>query len=489
MKRSLVLAGRFLVPLGVVLLGVPVLVFQSGCGNTSEAGKAAATSTDAKREAGKEAGKKGDAAVQAPPGKTKDGTAKGKDAAKDGTAKGKDKDKGKEVPDNELGGEDPKGDSINIAGENANQPGQIDPLNYRITNKNFYKFGGTDRSEAAVQAGLKWLAKHQASNGSWSLKNFNQVNKCTCTGGGTNNDIAGTAMAVLCFVAHGETHRGSEQIHDYTKVVDRAIKFLVSKQTPEGDFEGMAVMYVMGMATMALCEDYCNSGCDPVLTKPCQKAIDFIVRAQHSKKGGWRYRPNMQGDMSVTSWQIQAIKSAQLGGLKIPYETKENALKFVKALEYPSGDGFGYRAARDKNRPTMRAAGMLSRQYLVGGDLTKGPTTNGATKILGTMPSSDFRHMYHYYYATQALFNVQGKPWQTWNPKMQEYLLTMQDKGKIEGRAHQKGSWTPDRDVYGQRCGRVLITAFALLQLEVYYRHTPLNRPNLGSMKKDPVKK
>ena len=35
-----------------------------------------------------------------------------------------------------------------------------------------------------------------------------------------------------------------------------------------------------------------------------------------------------------------------------------------------------------------------------------------------------------------------------------------------------------------QASGRVGVTALALLTLEVYYRHLPLNRPELGEMSK-----
>ena len=42
-------------------------------------------------------------------------------------------------------------------------------------------FGGTKESEAAVLAGLKWLDKHQAADGHWSLDGYNQhAANCDC---------------------------------------------------------------------------------------------------------------------------------------------------------------------------------------------------------------------------------------------------------------------------------------------------------------------
>jgi hypothetical protein len=66
--------------------------------------------------------------------------------------------------------------------------------------------GGNARSEAAVARGLEWLALHQASDGHWSLHEFNhtarekprpagKVFRCSCETGTTNrNDVAATQV-------------------------------------------------------------------------------------------------------------------------------------------------------------------------------------------------------------------------------------------------------------------------------------------------------
>src|SRR5690606_17794270 len=52
------------------------------------------------------------------------------------------------------------------------------------------KFGGTQETEDAVALGLKWLAKQQKSNGSWSLLGpYGQ-------GGVSENATAATALAL-----------------------------------------------------------------------------------------------------------------------------------------------------------------------------------------------------------------------------------------------------------------------------------------------------
>ena len=45
------------------------------------------------------------------------------------------------------------------------------------------------------------------------------------------------------------------------------------------------------------------------------------------------------------------------------------------------------------------------------------------------------------------------------------------------------GSWEPDKGFIGQQCGRVGTTCLCLLTLEVYYRHLPLYRRDMGGNK------
>ena len=56
--------------------------------------------------------------------------------------------------------------------------------------------GGNTFSEAAVAAGLKWLAEHQATDGHWSFKEFAQHGRCNCTGQSQHDDIAATSFAL-----------------------------------------------------------------------------------------------------------------------------------------------------------------------------------------------------------------------------------------------------------------------------------------------------
>ena len=63
------------------------------------------------------------------------------------------------------------------------------------------RYGGTAGTEAAVELALQWLAKQQKPDGTWSLSGPYP------DASGTENAAAATAMALLAFQGHGDTHR------------------------------------------------------------------------------------------------------------------------------------------------------------------------------------------------------------------------------------------------------------------------------------------
>jgi hypothetical protein len=346
--------------------------------------------------------------------------------------------------------------------------------------------GGNTLSEAAVARGLQWMTAHQAPDGHWSLDGFNHyahgpdgsIRPCNCTGTGQNNDIAATAFGLLPLLGSGETHRSTGKLHKYAKNVERALKYLILKQNGQGDFGGG--MYAHGLATIAVCEAYGLSS-DPALKVPAQKAVNFIVAAQ-SDNGGWRYAPRQGGDTSVVGWQVMALKSAQMSGLDVPSKTLAGATKWLDSCASPDGGGYGYTGPAD-GASAMTAAGLLCREYLGWGPRNPGLIA-GVAKLKQSPPTSDLGRtsMYYNYYATQVMHHVGGEAWDFWNPKMRDMLIQRQDKGDAQ-HLHQAGSWDPKTDSLGGAGGRIMITSMSLLTLEVYYRHLPLYRRDMGGGK------
>lgn len=326
------------------------------------------------------------------------------------------------------------------------------------------KAGGTEESEAAVAAGLNWLARHQAKDGSWGGSDFAKDRGCTCGQPGHHDRMYGTAIALLPFLGAGHTHKDKGP---HAKRIEQALKWLITKQQADGTYSGNG--YVQGLAALAVCEAYAMTE-DPLLKGPAQRGIGAIVKWQ-GDNGGFRYSPKQKGDLSVTSWHFQALKAGENAKLDIPKATMTGVRDFLDSVATPDGSGYGY---TERNAtPTMTAAGLLCREFQGWGPRHPG-LNKGVTYLQKTPPAAAFKNMYYYYYATQTVRHFGGAGWQQWNDKMRDLLIAAQDQGKTADKQDQKGSWDPTGDAFGAQFGRLGHTALCLLTLEVYYRHVPL---------------
>jgi len=330
------------------------------------------------------------------------------------------------------------------------------------------EFGGDDATERAVRAGLEWLRRYQHPHGKWSLNRFDQDRPRNQRSGGegkVDSDTAATALALLPFLGANHTHLAGE----YKDTVRRGLDWLIARQKSNGDlYTGgghNGHMYSHGMAAIALCEAYGMTK-DPRLREPAQRAIDFIVKAQHRGSGGWRYKPGQDGDTSVFGWQVMALKSGEIAGLNVPQETYRRARKWLQRVE---GRGkqvgrYGY-TNRGGSRPAMTSEGLLCHIYL-GADKYDRGLLQGVAYCAKNPPGKNTS--YYEYYATQVMFHMQGEWWANWNETMKRRLL----KSQVT-RGAAAGSWSP-KDNWESQAGRLYATSLRLLQLEIYYRHQPL---------------
>ncbi len=317
--------------------------------------------------------------------------------------------------------------------------------------------GGNPAATAAVTRGLKWLVRQQSADGRFQLAGMFKDK-------GTENFTAATGLGLLPFLGAGKTHRPSKD-NGYGKTVGRALRYLIRRQDPRrGELGGG--MYGHAIATIALSEAYGLSQ-DPVLRVPAQRAVYYIVSAQH-EGGGWRYSPLQAGDMSVTGWQVMALKSAQMAGLTVPNITLQKAQRFLDSVA-ASNDGYGY---VDTNpTPTMSAAGLLCRQFVQGWGPRNLRLIKGINANLKPTPPGTRKDAYYHYYATQVMFHFGGDAWKQWNEKMRDLLVKTQEQDAM---SPSFGSWSAAGDAYGSAGGRLMVTALNLLTLEVYYRYLPL---------------
>ncbi len=349
--------------------------------------------------------------------------------------------------------------------------------------------GGSESTERAVEMGLDFLARHQFPDGHWSLDRLPAADRVDSGWGAgqMNADTAGTGLSLLAFLGAGYTHREEK----YRTVVRSGLDWLVANQQADGRLFSDATdqtlfgrMYGHGIATIAMCEAYGMTK-DPDLREPAQRAIGFILDAQHPTQGGWRYEPRLESDTSVSGWQLMALRSAQMAGLIVPDENLRRVGRWLDQAQTTGGSRYRYnpyaadtpeqRHGRVPNR-TMTAEGLLMRMYL--GWARDNPSLiEGAEFLKSNLPEvgtrdQSLRDSYYWYYATQVMFHMQGEYWTAWNDRLHPLLETSQvAKGPLAG------SWDPNAPVvdrWAQAAGRLYVTTLNLLMLEVYYRHLPL---------------
>ncbi|HZN58369.1 MAG TPA: hypothetical protein VFD71_09870 [Planctomycetota bacterium] len=334
------------------------------------------------------------------------------------------------------------------------------------------QMGGNESSEGAVRRALDWLARHQSKDGRWDVDGFDAAcMSCRSPGFQINCDAAVTALALLCFL--GQNHAPTQNESPFRRNSAAALAWLLKTQRADGCLAGDDTKYTMyshGIATLALSEAYILTK-DEKLREPLRKAVTLITKAQNTKTGGWRYMttPPLQGDTSITGWQVLALTSARSAGIEIPEKVFDGARHWldVEVASGQHGGVCGY-TKPEEPRVAMTAEGMYAR-LLLGGRRTDRNIEEAARYIhTETRNGGYLDNLYLLYYGNLALYHYQGWIWDRWNLEVREFLVRSQQKrGALAGSWDPAGPWT-------ETGGRVLATCFATLTLEVYYRYLPL---------------
>jgi len=344
-------------------------------------------------------------------------------------------------------------------------------------------------TEETIDHGLNFLVRQQLADGSWSLQSIPGEQTALVT------DTGATALALLAFQGAGYNHRE----HRYADVLRGGIEYLLKNQKHDGDLflplddqSNQSVwLYSHALAALALCEAYGMTQ-DPSLKEPAQKALNFIVAAQHPERGAWRYAPQVGSDTSVSGWMMMALKSGELGGLEVPERVYASIRKWLDKSQASDREPHLYRynplapntpeqAHGRQPTKTMTSVGLLMRLYL-GWRRDNPNMIRGAQYLaehlpaLGT-PNDPQRDTYYWYYATQVMFHMGGDYWKAWNERLHPLLTETQIKqGPMAGSWDPRGS-VPDR--WAPHAGRLYVTTMNILSLEVYYRHLPLYEDTL----------
>lgn len=353
------------------------------------------------------------------------------------------------------------------------------------------RYGGSQTSETAVAAGLEWLARHQADNGSWSRYCLDETSsdyQCddpsNCQGEGGLYEMAHSGLALLAFQAGGHYYFND---NEYSDRVRRGLDWMVDHQgsngllvgtRPKGGFPRYPkqFLYEHGIAAFALVEACATARASgqPPNTRyqaAAKKALRFTRDVQYDD-GGWRYWDDATriGDSSVSGWQVLALKTGQQAGIPVPPDCLAKVRRFFN--DRAGDDGQTGYENRSLSTQATTGVGMLARQFLL--DEPDTPFMRAAAETLAREAEQRWadpakrlgdQDYYLWYNCTLAMYQMGGQPWERWNTIIRDTIIGLQRRDGCAA-----GSWDPSTQ-WGAEGGRIYTTALAALTLEVYYRY------------------
>ncbi len=388
---------------------------------------------------------------------------------------------------------------------------------------------GFTQMDKLVLDGLRWLARHQNADGSWTAAGVREHcsaddpcpdPKATWS---RNYDEGLTGMALLAYLGAGFSHESKQWLLDpitrqrwqVGEVVKNGLRWLKSRQNADGSFSrDRAFLYNEALATLALTEAYGLTQ-NRYWMEPAQRGIDFIQNAQRPNPTGngvwgWRYASRQEieakypggsldetgkkelfdSDLSATGWCVMALKSAQLSNLRVAPAAMEGALAFTQFVSLPDGQA-GYLDAKSAGQKvsgvddhfqyhtaSMSALAMCVRAFTAH-DASDPFLEAAARRIAVDLPAAGKDGLqadyYYWYYGSLALHQfdgpesprASGKYWGPWNKAMVEALTSTQSH---DSKTCHDGGWlAPDRWCHSG--GPIYATAINVLTAEVYYRY------------------
>ena len=316
---------------------------------------------------------------------------------------------------------------------------------------------GPGRADAAIGRALLYLRETQKDDGGWDA--------------GFGRATSTTSLAVMAFLAAG--HVPGEP-GPYRDAIDRGVRYVLGHQKLNGllvSNTSHGPMYCHGISTLMLAE-VVGMTADPDLATHARealaRAVALILKAQDApgkgdrNAGGWRYQPtSSDSDLSVTGWQVMALRAAKSAGCSVPSGHIDRAVAYLKRCASPGG-GFGYQPGGGPNNPRT-GTGMLALEIC--GDHLSAEAVAGAEYLLKHPPKwSGEYFFYEVYYCPQAMFQVGDRYFDAYYPPLVTILLEHQDRD---------GSWLSG-DGNDRSGGRVYCTATAVLALAVEYRYLPI---------------
>jgi hypothetical protein len=320
-----------------------------------------------------------------------------------------------------------------------------------------------DKVNEAIGRGVEFLLKQQSDDG--AINDLEKKRRDV-------NAMTGLSIMALAAVGHQPTDDTPEG-----KALARALEFILAdgRQDASGYYgkSDGSRMYGHGIVTLMLAEMVgmgVDAQQDALIRKRCQRAVELILRAQRVAKkdqkhdGGWRYGPDaVDADLSVTVWQVMALRAAKNAGLDVPKEAIEQTVGYIKRSYTTKRNvkgAFGYQPG---NGPTYSTAseGLLALQVCGEYDA---PEVAGAASWLHSTPPNIAGNWFYYgtYYFAQGMYQRGGEFAEPARQTVESLMLAQQQPD---------GSW---KGISREAESRVYCTALAVLSLSVRHHFMPI---------------
>ena len=342
---------------------------------------------------------------------------------------------------------------------------EVSPITPTIESKEWKNPFKPDKVDQAIESGIRFILNNQKDDGAIYDR---------------GNPTAITALSVMSLAAVGHL-----PIHpnENGEALARALDLiLVEKNQNDIGYFGKrgGRMYGHGIVTLTLAEMLgmgMDDKTDEIIREKCQRAIDLILRSQKIKKnqaqqGGWRYSPDARdADLSVTIWQLMALRSAKNSGLEVPSTSILEAIEYLKRSYKSKLDengnpidkisGFAYQPGGHPEYTTT-AAGLLAMQ--VCGEYESPFVLGAADWLLKNEPQTNRKFFFYgtYYYA-QSMYQRGEEHAEKARKMVEDILIPMQkENGAWQGGGSESGA------------GEVYCTSMAMLALAVKYHYLPI---------------
>jgi hypothetical protein len=285
----------------------------------------------------------------------------------------------------------------------------------------------TKDAQKAIDAGLAWLARQQADDGSFGTNAY-------------RGNVAVTGLVGSAFLS-------AEPSEANDKIIAKAVQYLLKSEdanrpgfinNQRAAFHGP--MYGHAFAVHFLADAHprlSDKNQQKAVKEMLERATKLIVNAQNNE-GGWRYNPQPQdADISVTACQISALHAVRKTGIDVPKKSIDQAIVYVKKCQDANSGGFRYQAFGAGGGPGFARTGAGLASLTVFGAKDDEATKKGMAYLKRVGMGKDFggeamHFFYGHYFAAVGMWNAGEKEFREWYPTIRDELVKRQKDGHWE---------------------------------------------------------